>query len=1021
MTLAMPQTLGPNELAGGPGQLDSEMLITVLRQQIRGSVYGDLVRRGMYATDASHYQVMPVAVVVPRDEADVVAAVAVAREHGVVITGRGGGTSLAGQTFGSGMVLDFSKHMAGVIEVNAEQGWARVQPGIVRDQLNAELKPLGLHFAPDPATTSRATVGGMINNNSSGTRSIVYGKTIDHVLEARVLLSDGQVVTLGPVDLAAHLKPAGDTPGHDRLACIHQALAELIDQHAKLIEEKFPKVMRRVSGYNLDYLSNPADARFTPAASGSVADHDGAGASPSELPNLAHLICGSEGTLGLLLEAKVRLTPLPKATALCIVHFDDLIESLGHLPMMLEYGPSAVELLDESILCEAVTNPATRCYAGFIHGRPAAVQIVEFFGDDAEHAAARAERFAAAMQHAGVGYAQVLRTDPAQIAEVWALRRLGVGLQSNVKGARKPMDFIDDACVPVEHLADYIEAVGRVCEKHGVQMPICAHASVGVLHPKPMLDLHEPTDRETMRAIAWEVFELVKHYGGAWCGEHGDGQVRGEFLRAFYGDELYEAFRRVKALFDPLGLMNPGKIIDTPTMTDNLRYGPPGYSLRVAEVQSNFHYRDQGGFGPAVEQCNGLGACRKIDVGTMCPSYMATRDENATTRGRANALRLAMSGQLGDDALAGDGVHDALSLCLACKGCKVDCPNAVDMARMKSDVLQMRYDQRGTPLAARLLGNIPTTARRIAGPLAPLVNVLQRTRMVKYLTHKLTGVDPRRSMPAFTTNPLPRQVRRRKPGLADASRDAGPPRTKVVLFNDTFVNYFEPGLGLRAVELLEAGGYDVTLANAGCCQRTRMSKGLLHQARRDGLKTMRNLAAFADQGLPILFIEPSCASAVLDDLPDLLDDPTLGERIGPHAMLIDQFLAEQLDAGKVRVAPRPAVAEVVVHTHCHQKALAHPDATRRVLDHAKGLVVHEIDAGCCGMAGSFGYEHHDLSLAIGNRRLFPAVTEANARNATVCTNGTSCRQQIHDACTIDAKHLIELIELEPTDAGRYGI
>lgn len=385
------------------------------------------------------------------------------------------------------------------------------------------------------------------------------------------------------------------------------------------------------------------------------------------------------------------------------------------------------------------------------------------------------------------------------------------------------MDFIDDACVPVEHLADYIEAVGRVCEKHGVQMPICAHASVGVLYLKPMLELHEPADRDTLRAIAWEVFELVKEFGGAWCGEHGDGQVCGEFVRAFYGDELYEAFRRVKALFDPPGLMNPGKIIDTPTMTDNLRFHPPEYSLRVAEVQSNFHYREQGGFGPAVEQCNGLGACRKIDVGTMCPSYMATRDEYATTRGRANALRLAMSGQLGDDALSGDGVHDALSLCLVCKGCKIDCPNAVDIARMKSDVLQMRYDQRSTPLAARLLGNIPITARRIAGPRAPLVNALQRTGVVKKLTHKLTGVDPRRSLPAFTASPLSRQIRRRKPGRADASHDAGPPRPKVVLFNDTFVNYFEPGLGLRAVEFLEAGRYDVTLANAGCCQRTRMS------------------------------------------------------------------------------------------------------------------------------------------------------------------------------------------------------
>lgn len=1007
-----PNILSSEETSGRLNQFNPESLVHLLRKQVRGEVFGDRVRRGMYATDASHYQMMPIAVVVPLDESDVVGAVAVAREHGIPITGRGAGTSLAGQTFGAGIVLDFSKYMNAVLEIDPEQGWARVQPGIVRDNLNAALKHTGLHFAPDPATTSRATIGGMINNNSSGTRSILFGKTVDHVLEARVLLSNGSIVTFGPTDLrdaGDDAKSTRDLAATEHLPGIRRGIAGLLERHADQIRKKFPKVMRRVSGYNLDYLLDP------PAPTKEL-DQQTNPVSAPPLPNLAHLICGSEGTLGLLLEAKVRVVPLPKATALCIVHFNDLIESLRHLPQMLEHGPSAVELLDASILREAMSNPAASAYAGFIEGQPAAVQIVEFFGDDAEHAAARAEQFAAAMTHAGVGYARVIRTDPAQIAEVWALRRLGVGLQSNVKGSSKPLDFIDDACVPVEHLADYIQEVQRVCEKHGVQMPICAHASVGVLHPKPMLDLHQTADRDKMRDIAWEVFELVKRFGGAWCGEHGDGQVRGEFLRSYYGDELYEVFRSVKALFDPQGLMNPGKIIDTPTMTDNLRYQTPEYSLRVAEIKSNYQYREQGGFGLAVEQCNGVGACRKINVGTMCPSYMATRDESATTRGRANALRLAMSGQLGENALAGDGVHDALSLCLACKGCKVECPNAVDMARMKSDVLQMRYDHMGTPLAARLLGNIPVTARRIAGPLAPLVNALQRTALIKKLIAKLTGVDTRRTLPAFTPDPLPRELRRRKSSV-ETTGHTGTARQKVVLFNDTFINYFEPALGLRAVELLEAGGYEVILANAGCCQRTRISKGLLHQAKRDGLKTMQTLASFAEQGLPILFIEPSCAAAVLDDLPDLLDDPKLDDLIRPHAMLIDQFLADHLEAGKLRAVPRSGTTEVLVHTHCHQKALPHADATRRVLGQVQGMTVREIDAGCCGMAGSFGYEHHDISMTIGQSRLFPAAVAARARDAAICANGTSCRHQIYDGCTISAKHLIDLIDLQPIEPG----
>jgi len=976
--------------------LNKQSLITqALRDRLRGEVHCDLMRRGIYATDASHYQMTPRVVVVPGDEADVIATMAVAREHGVPITGRGGGTSLAGQTFGPGIVIDFSKHLNAVLEVNEAQRWARVQPGIVRDHLNQHIAHLGLHFGPDPATSSRATLGGMINNNSSGTRSIVHGKTIDHVIALKVLLADGTVVWLDAQDSQAWQQQA---QGDDRLAQLYRGVGQVIATHHHEIDRRFPKVMRRVGGYNLDYLPTNGQTAQTP---------------PDENTpwNLAHLICGSEGTLGLVLEAKVKLVPLPRATALCIVHFNDLIDALRPLPAMLEHEPSAIELLDRIILHEARINPSSRGFADFIQGDPQAVQIVEFFGDDQDAANAKAKRFAADMAARGVGYAQVLRTEPSNIAGVWELRRLGVGLQSNVKGRSKPLDFIDDACVPVDKLAEYIEKLRDICTERGVEMPICAHASVGVLHPKPKLDLHRDEDRAKMKAIAWEAFELVKSYGGAWSGEHGDGLVRGEFVRAFFGDQLYGAFREVKQLFDPDNLLNPGKILDTPGMTEHLRHGTPNYEQRIAEVKPNFNYRDQGGFALAVEQCNGVGACRKVDVGTMCPSYMATRDEEASTRGRANALRLAMSGQLGDDGLVGDGVAEALELCLSCKACKVECPNAVDMAKLKSDVLQLRHDQRGLPLGARLMGDSPAAAKRIAGPLAPLVNVMQKLPPYKWLMQRVVGIDARRPYPTYARKPLAKLMRNRR-------GESQPPHEgsrQVVLFNDTYMNYHEPYIGLRAVELLEGCGYEVTLADAGCCQRPRLSKGMVRDAKRDGEATLRRLAAYADDGLPILFCEPSCASAVIDDLPDLIEDAALGEKVAARCQMLEDFLAEQLEAGAIDASLEATTDEVLIHGHCHQKAMSGTAGLHTLLKHVAALKVSEIDAGCCGMAGSFGYEHYDVSMQIGKQRLFPAAQAASKRNAAVCSNGFSCRHQLSDGTSVRGKHIVEILRVTAAD------
>lgn len=971
-----------------------------LQAVIRGDVYTDDVSRAIYATDASLFQIVPQCVVVPRDEADCVAAMQVARRHRAPVTPRGGATSLSGQTYGPGIVLDVSKYMNRVLDVDPAAQTARVQPGVIRDQLNAAVAAERLHFAPDPATGSRATIGGMIGNNTCGTRSVVYGKTIDHVLSLRVLLADGTVCDFQP-HAAESWQAAADAPERPpRERDLMQGVARVIGGHRDEILARYPKVLRRVSGYNLDEF---VDGAGYTGPIGPRAETN-AGARPW---NLSHLIVGSEGTLGIILDATIRLTPLPAATALCVVHFDDLIEALRHVDTMLTFGPSTVELLDQTVMREAKVNAATRHMAHFIQGDPAAVQIVEFFGEDPAAAQARCEAFAAAMQQQQIGYSWPTFADPAGIRDVWETRKLGLGLISNVKGARKGRDFIEDACVPTQHLAEYIAKIRDLCTQHGIdRLSLYAHASVGVVHVVPALDLHDAAEVDKMQSIADQAFAWVMQYGGSWSGEHGDGQLRGQYLPAMFGPQLYQAFREIKALFDPDGLLNPGKVIDTGTLRDNLRYQQPGYeaSAAQAEAAALYQYADQGGLKLAVEQCNGVGACRKIGSGTMCPSYMATRDEQHSTRGRANALRMAISGQLGSDpleALASDGLDDVLSLCLACKACKSECPNAVDMAKLKSEALQVRHDRHGTPLSAKLLGRMPDTARRLAGSAARVTNLAGLIPGGRRVLEKLTGIDRRRPLPSFATETLEQALGRRKV-------PAGPRnRGRVVLFDDTYANYFEPHIGRAAIQLLESSGFEVIRARAGCCQRPRLSKGLVREAKQHAQPLFEKLDAFARQDLPIVCLEPSCASALVDDLADLLDDHQLAQRVRGKIQMMDQFLVDHdvpLDCNLDRV---------LLHGHCHQKALFGTEPTRQIFASIEATECHEVDSGCCGMAGSFGYEHYDLSMQVGEDRLFPAVREAVRTGQTVVASGISCRHQLHDALGVKAKHLVEVLTAKP--------
>lgn len=968
---------------------DADDIARQLRRTVRGKVSFDPVIRGIFATDASHYQMTPQCVVEPMDEQDVVAALQVAAAAGLAVTPRGAATALSGQTFGPGMVLDTSRHLNQVLQINRDEQWARVQPGVVRDQLNAQLKPLGLQFAPDPATSSRATVGGMIGNNSSGTRSLVYGKTIDHTLECRVALADGTVLDLlecSPEAWRTKTRAGG------REGTLYQRIEEIINANRAEILARYPRVMRRVAGYNLDEFVDGAG--YTGPIGPRAAIN--AGVRPW---NLSNLIVGSEGTLATLLDAKVRVVPLPVATAVCVVHFDSEIDALAAVPRINEYGPSAVELLDRGILREAQINPTTRDMAGWVEGDPAAVLLTEFFADSPAEAAERVNAFAAALAAAGTGFAHPTMLEPRAQADVWETRKLGLGLISNVRGPVKGQAFVEDACVPVEVLAEYIERLARECTALDVDYSMYAHASVGVIHFRPALDLHRPEHQQKMKQIADAAFEMVMGYGGVFSGEHGDGQLRGEYVPRQFGPQLYEAFRDVKRAFDPDHRMNPGKIVDAPSMIEpaSLRYGA---NYRTGPVPAEFHYRDQDGFRLAVEQCNGVGACRKIGAGTMCPSYMATRDEKDTTRGRANALRLAMSGQLQVDpaaALGSDGVHEVLELCLSCKACKTECPNAVDMSRLKADALQMRYDRHGIPLSAKVIGRMPDQARRLAGLLAWAPKLLQSLPGARRLMQRFTKIDSRRHIPEFA----PRTLAQR---LAERPASTVPPtRGKVVLFDDTYASFMEPHVGVAAVELLEGLGYKVIIANAGCCQRTRLSQGLVREAKQLGAKTLANLDQFAQQNIPILCLEPSCASALTDDLPDLIDDAELGARVAANVHMIDVFLERE------GVTLASDHAQVLLHGHCHQKALYGTGAIKRSFAAIDGVECREVDSGCCGMAGAFGYQHHELSEQIGEDRLFPAVREAVERGDTIVACGISCRHQLKDFLDVDAKHWVEVV------------
>ncbi len=950
-----------------------------LRKRVRGDVIFDEVGRGIYATDASIYQIMPVAVVLPRDEADVRAAVRTAAEYNIGILPRGAGTSLGGQAAGASMVIDFSKYMNNILELNVEEQWVRVQPGIVLDELNAALAEHGLGFAPDPATSSRATIGGMMGNNSAGTKSIIYGLTCDHVLAGRVLLSDGTIMELSELSSQEYDQRAKSNGQNAREAEILSGFKKIIEANRDEIKKRYPKVMRRVNGYNLDSFVN------------------------TDRWNLTKLVVGSEGSLGIFLEAKLNLEPLPKAKALCTVHFGDLLEAIRTVAVILEHKPSAVEIMDADVVIRGRKNLSVAPLCSWIEGDPQAILVVEFFGKTPEEAEHKCRRLAADLQEKKRGYTWPVITVAAEQAKVWGVRKNGLGLMLGIKGDRKPLPFIEDACVPIEVLPEYVEKILAFCKGRDVRVAMYAHASVGTIHIRPILNLKDAKDIDSMKAIADFSFGLIKGYGGAWSGEHGDGRVRGPFLERFFGSQVYEALRQTKRLFDPAGLMNPGIIIDCDEMDRNLRYGT---EYKTPSLPTEYHYREDGSFAAAVEMCTGVGACRQKLDGTMCPSYRATLDEEHSTRGRANALRLAMTGQLGSDGMTSRRLFEVMDLCLSCKSCKSECPSNVDVARLKSEFLQRYRDVHGVRLRERIIANSPAIARTIAGWKAPLVNFVQKTWLFRKVLELVAGFDSRRRPPQYATVPFGKWFAKRPTGNGQLTK-------RIVLFDDTYMNYHQTNVGISAVGLLESCGYEVILADAGCCQRPKIGHGFLREAKIKGEKTLRNLDAYIRQGFKVVVCEPACCSALTDDLPDLIDDEQLGRRIKENVMMIDQFLAGEVEAGNINCQFTSPFDKILLHGHCHQKSLYGTDAMKTLLARVPGMSVSEIDSGCCGMAGSFGYEkeHYDLSMQIGHDRLFWAVDNREAPTAVVAC-GFSCRHQIADGADVKAVHWVETIRGE---------
>ena len=959
-----------------------DALAARLRREVSGDVLFDPLSRGRYATDASFYQIMPAGVVVPRTIDDALRTMAIARDAGRVVTPRGGGTSQCGQTINDGIVIDVSKYLNKIVSLDVAGRTCVVEPGIVLDDLNRQLKKHGLWFPVDVSTASRATIGGMAGNNSCGGRSLRYGTMRDNTLAMDAALADGTRLHFGEVARNA----AGNA--------LFQEMLKLGDREAAEIAARFPQVQRRVGGYNLDALTPRNTAT-----------------------NMAHLLVGSEGTLAFTTQVELKLWPLIGSKALGICHFGSFYAAMDATQHLVKLKPIAVELVDRTMIALGRDIDMFKpIITSAVRGDPDAVLIVEFAEETAPENLAKLKQLGALMGDLGFGWDNpqgkwggvIEITEPAQQTAIAEFRAAGLNVMMSMKQEGKPVSFIEDCAVPLPHLADYTARLLDVFAKHGTSGTMYAHASEGCLHVRPVLNLKLDKDVKAMRAIAEEAFAMVRDYKGSHSGEHGDGLVRSEFHREMFGDRIVADFAEVKTAFDPGHTLNPGKIVDPPKMDDRslFRFKP---DYRVPEFTTAFDWSafpgSGGGFQGAVEMCNNNGACRKLEGGVMCPSYRATRNEIDVTRGRANSLRLAISGQLGPDALASDAMMQTMSLCVSCKACRHECPVGVDMAKMKIEVLAARVATHGLTLKDRLVGYLPRYAK-LASRLAPLMNLRNKSVILRHLLESIAGISAQRDLPAW-----------RRDVFDHAGDVVGPSDGReVVLFADTFNRFYERENLDDALRVLVAGGYRVHLPRlkdkrALCCGRTFLSAGLVNEARTELDRTVAAFAPFAARGVPIIGLEPSCLLTLRDELLSLRTDDD-ARRVSAHALLFEEFLAREAEAGRLALPLKPIGDKALVHGHCHQKSFGAFTPVMKVLRLIPGLDVTPIESSCCGMAGAFGYDAdtYDASLAMADMSLLPAVRSADPTTLIVA-DGTSCRHQIKDVTERHALHVARVLAM----------
>lgn len=959
-----------------------------LKASLDGDLFTDNVQKVLYSTDASSYKEKPLAVTKPKNASDIGKIIAFAREHKTSVIPRAGGTSLAGQVVGAGIVVDISKYMNKTLEFNPEERWIWVEPGVIPAELNKFLAPDGLQYGPETSTANRCCIGGMLGNNSCGLHSIIYGSAREHVLEVDAILSDGSEVTFKGLSKTEFEKKCN---GDEKLleTRIYRNIREILSdpENQQEIRENFPdpRVTRRNMGYAIDILLN--SELFTEGG---------------EPFNFCKLLAGSEGTLAFTTRIKLNLIPLPPPhVGLICAHFSSLEDSLHGNLIALRHKPGAVELMDDIIMNCTKENIEQNKNRFFVQGEPAAILMIEFACETEEELKAKAANLERDMREAGLGYAFPLVTGADNIKRVWTLRTAGLGLLANIPGDRRGVPGAEDTAVAPEYLSEYVAGFKELLKKYGLSSVYYAHIATGEIHFRPLLNFKDPADVVIFQNLMNDLAALVKKYRGSLSGEHGDGRVRGEFIPFMLGEHNYQLIRNLKFTWDPNNIMNPGKIVDSPPITEFLRVIP---GQQTPQFDTIFDYAAHAGFYRSIEKCNGSGDCRKTEIigGTMCPTYMASRDEDKTTRGRANILREFLAEPGGKTAFDKKEIYDILDLCISCKACKAECPSNVDMAKLKAEFMQHYYDVHGIPLRSRLVAYLPRL-ESFAMLMQPISNAVMSTKLFR----SAIGFTTKRPLPKLSRLTLNKWYHN------GAALTSGKPGKKVYLFNDEFTNFHESDIGIKAILLLTRLGYEIRIPVHKESGRTWLSKGLIRTAKKIATENVLLLKDIVTAETPLIGIEPSAILAFRDEYPDLVDDNLRPEarKLATNALMFDEFFMREVEKGNIsKQAFTDVGKEILLHGHCQQKSVASTLPTRQMLAFPENYSVKEIPSGCCGMAGSFGYEaeHYDLSMKIGEMVLFPAVTDA-PEQTLISAPGTSCRHHIKDGTGREAKHPVELM------------